>query len=143
MEAKRQVKLGFQGVDIINVHYTSRRPYSNEDTIDFSANPKVFFPEEVKNEFKILMNVSLVSKDCFEMELLAIGNFLFDRDVDENERKGLINANAPAIMFPYVRAFISTFTSNLGGVTTPIILPAQIFSGELEELILSSVIEDK
>jgi preprotein translocase subunit SecB len=37
-------------------------------------------------------------------------------------------------MFPYVRAFITTLTTNLGNVTNPLIIPTQFFKGELEEV---------
>ena len=79
------------------------------------------------------MDISLVANEFFELSLIAIGHFKFDNDIEESQKKDFVNANAPAIMFPYVRAFITTLTSNLGSVTMPIILPTQFFNGELEE----------
>jgi len=52
----------------------------------------------------------------------------------KNLKKVFVNINAPAIMFPYVRAFITTLTTNLGNVTSPLIIPTQFFKGELEEV---------
>ena len=54
---------------------------------------------------------------------------------NDKEIKPFIDINAPAIMFPYVRAFLSTLTANLGAGFPPIILPPQIFQGELEVLV--------
>jgi preprotein translocase subunit SecB len=51
-----------------------------------------------------------------------------------NLKKVFVDINAPAIMFPYVRAFITTLTTNLGNVTSPLIIPTQFFKGELEEV---------
>jgi len=36
-------------------------------------------------------------------------------------------------MFPYVRSFITTLTSNLGDVTGSLVIPTQFFQGDLPE----------
>lgn len=53
----------------------------------------------------------------------------------QNLKKSFVNTNAPAIMFPYVRAFIAMLTSNLGNVTGALNIPPQFFKGDLEELV--------
>jgi preprotein translocase subunit SecB len=45
-----------------------------------------------------------------------------------------MNINAPAIMFPYIRAFISNLTSNLGNIIQTITLPPYFFGKEIEIL---------
>jgi preprotein translocase subunit SecB len=80
------------------------------------------------------MDFDLKSKDCFELALRAVGNFELEQDIDEKLKKSFVNANAPAIMFPYVRSFITTLTSNLGNVIGPLLIPIQFFQGELNEL---------
>ncbi len=54
-----------------------------------------------------------------------------------------MHINAPAIMFPYVRAFLSTITSSFGKATGTIIIPAQTFTGELDIINLESKNQDK
>jgi preprotein translocase subunit SecB len=134
MEVTQQIKLSFHGVDIMNVDYNSLKQYNNQEMIDFSVSPKVFYPEDEKKQFKILMDVSLKCKEHFDLTLVAIGHFELDVEIEEPQKKVFVNLNAPAIMFPYVRSFITTLTSNLGNITVPIILPTQFFNGEMEEL---------
>jgi preprotein translocase subunit SecB len=65
---------------------------------------------------------------------VAVGNFEISSDeVTEEIRKTLINANATAIMFPYIRAFIATFTANLGHTTGAIDIPTKFFKGNIKE----------
>ena len=51
---------------------------------------------------------------------------------NENIKEQLIHTNAPAIVFPYLRSFISMFTSNLGTIPS-LTLPTHFFKGKLEE----------
>lgn len=140
MEVNQQLKLSFHGVDIMNVSFNSLKQYNNQEVIDFNVSPKVFYPEAEKKKFKILMDVSLKSKEYFDLSLVAIGNFELNIEIDELQKMNFVNLNAPAIMFPYIRAFITILTSNLGNVTVPVILPTQFFNGDMEEL-KPSVIE--
>ncbi|MBC7555101.1 MAG: protein-export chaperone SecB [Taibaiella sp.] len=81
------------------------------------------------------MSVTLFAENHFSLLVTGVGTFQISGDEDEigdEERNGLINFNATAIMFPYLRAFITTLTSNLGDVTSPIILPTRFFKGDLE-----------
>ncbi len=85
--------------------------------------------------FRIIMEVRLTCEGSFNLILNAVGEFYFDHGVtDEKLKKSFVNVNAPAIMFPYVRSFVSTLTSNLGGVLTSLVIPTQFFHGELEEV---------
>ncbi len=53
--------------------------------------------------------------------------------MDDEKKKNFINANAPAIMFPYIRAFVTTLTSNIGLGMAPIVIPPHFFKGALED----------
>jgi preprotein translocase subunit SecB len=133
MEINQQHRIQFHGVDIINVQFNSLNRLAPNADFQLSINPKVHYPENEKSMFQIFMEVDLRSKEFFTFSLLAIGYF----QIDENDdiRKQLVNQNAPAIMFPYIRAFISTFSSNIGLTTGPLLLPPQFFSGEVPEII--------
>ncbi|HLA57127.1 MAG TPA: protein-export chaperone SecB [Puia sp.] len=136
MEITEQIKLRFKGVDFPSVQIKSFKAYqeSEDHKMQVNIQPKVFIPKESQNTFNIIMQIDLVVQDFFILNITAIGLFeLSQETVTDEVRKSFINENSPAIMFPYVRSFISTLTSNLGKVTTPIILPTRFFKGELEE----------
>ena len=58
--------------------------------------------------------------NSLNIKIETIGLFEFDSDI-ENYKNVFFSQNAPAILFPYVRAYISTLTS-LAGIP-PVILP--------------------
>ncbi len=137
MEVSLQPKLIFHGVDFINIKFDTIEQYDNETGIDLNIEPKVFYPIGNNNYFKIFMEVYIHCEKFFDLNLVGIGNFEFDKEFENKElKKTFINTNAPAIMFPYVRSFITTLTSNLGNVTGAIIIPTQFFQGDLPDLII-------
>jgi len=134
MEVANQPKLKFHGVDFVNIQFNSMKQYDGKTGIDFQIDPTVFYPENNELFFRIIMQISLVCNGFFDLKLVGLGNFELDKTLDdENLKKTFVNANAPAIMFPYVRAFITTLTGNLGSVTGPLVIPTQFFHGELTE----------
>lgn len=135
MEITNQPKLMFHGVDFVNIKFDTLNQYDNKSGIDLNIEPKVFYPKDNDLTFKIIMDISLHSKDFFDLNLVAVGTFELDKEFDENDlKKVFVNTNAPAIMFPYVRAFITTLTSNLGNVTGALTVPTQFFQGDLPEI---------
>jgi len=74
------------------------------------------------NIYKLLFEIIITDKNkSLNINLKIEGHFEFDKDVNDEALDSFININAPAILFPYVRAYISTLTA-LSGIT-PIILP--------------------
>lgn len=136
MEVALQNKLHFIGVDFVNINVTVENhvPKDNPPTIDFKITPKVFYPDGTTDEFVIINDVKLTCKDFFNISIIAFGFFRMPGITgDIKDQKPFININAPAIMFPYIRSFISTLTGNLGVNFQPIIIPPHFFHGELEE----------
>ncbi len=136
MEVSNQIQLKFHGVDFPVINLTSDEPFfqSEENAINIDITPKVFYPKEQLYYFKIIQEIKLSSDNYFSLFILSVGTFELKADLDEKIRKSFVNINAPAIMFPYIRAFISTLTTNLGNVTGPLTIPTQFFKGELEEI---------
>lgn len=136
MEVADQIQLKFHGVDFPVINLKSENPFvqSPGTIINIDIKPKVFYPTEQPDYFKIIQEVTLSSSNFFELFIISVGTFELKANVDENLKKVFVNINAPAIMFPYVRAFITTLTTNLGNVTSPLIIPTQFFKGELEEV---------
>ena len=135
MEIKHQPRLTFHGVDFVNVHFDSKEYYNQKNQIDFNIAPKVMYSRNKDDDkiFRIIMEVVLNCKDFFKLSLTAVGAFELEKAINDDLKKTFINANAPAIMFPYVRSFISTLTGNLGNITGVLNIPTQFFKGELEE----------
>lgn len=135
MEVSNQPKLRFHGVDFANVNFSGFKHYNGKEKIDLNVEPKVLYDSNNALLFRIIMDVQLNCKDFFELKIVGIGTFELDKSFeDETQKKSFVNLNAPAIMFPYVRSFISTLTANLGVVTGSLTIPTQFFQGELEEI---------
>lgn len=137
MEVTNQIQLNFHGVDfpVINLNSENSFVQNSENIINIDIKPKVFYPSDKPEYFKIIQEVKLSSDKFFNLFIVAVGTFELKSDVDENLKKIFVNQNAPAIMFPYIRSFITTLTSNLGNVTSPLIIPTQFFKGVLEEIL--------
>ena len=134
MEIKQQPNLAFSGVDIIQVSYVSKQPYNGTANVNMELNPKVFYPDDKPNDFQIIIEATIACPDYYEISFAAAGRFTINPSLSEPIRKAFINNNAPAILFPYIRAFISTFTSNLGSSVGSVLIPPHFFKGDLEVL---------
>ncbi len=143
MNVANQPSLKFHGVNFVDVHFRALNQYDNKTGIDLKVEPKVFYPsQEDSLVFRIIMDVKLSCPDFFDIKLLAIGDFEFDKEFPDNElKKSFINANAPAIMFPYVRAFVANLTANVGNITGTLNIPTQFFSGDLPEHLVEDIEE--
>lgn len=134
MEIKNQISLKFLGVDIINVEFQVFNPVTESVPLNINIIPKVFYPNEAPGIFRIIMEVSIFAESYVILNVVALGNFEFGESVDEQLKKQFVNHNAPPIMFPYIRSFISTFTANCGNSINRLLIPTQFFQGNLEEI---------
>lgn len=72
--------------------------------------------------FKYKMSVGIEDDNKYlNIQIVASGLFEFDKNLTDLEKQAFFSVNAPAILFPYVRAYITTLTS-LSGIK-PVILP--------------------
>lgn len=135
MEVQPQTKLQFLGVEIYRTDFSSFKRQTKEDksSINFNVSPKVIHHAEV-SKFSIVMEANVECEEFYRLQIGLIGHFQLNGEISEEIRNVFINSNAPAIVFPYLRSFISSFTSNLGPIITgPITIPPQFFQGELEK----------
>lgn len=91
--------------------------------IDFDINSEVNFISE--NEFFLGLEVELFREAeknnyPFNFKVEMIGSFEIECD-DTDQKKILSEQNSVAILFPYVRALVSTYTSVSN--VSPVILP--------------------
>ncbi|WP_295667707.1 protein-export chaperone SecB, partial [uncultured Mucilaginibacter sp.] len=104
----------------------------NEEIV-LDVTPSIFLHKESKDSFEIIMSVNVSAEGSFVIETNAVGAFTIGEDASEEYRKIFMNVNSPAIMFPYVRAFLSTITASFGtNATGTITIPALTFTGELD-----------
>lgn len=131
MEITQQTKLSFFGVDIVNFNFSTSTPYDGKALINLSISPQIFFLKDSPGSFKVIFTIDLKADKYFKIGMVAIGSFKIEGEITEPMKKSFLNTNAPAIMFPYVRSFITLFTTNTGTSTTPIILPPHFFNGDI------------
>lgn len=116
--------LKFKDYVVNNIEFKNNFSFDDSPVnIDFDINSEVNFINE--NEFFLGLEVELF-KDAeknnypFNFKVEIIGIFEIDCD-DEKQKNILSEQNSVAILFPYVRALISTYTSAAN--VSPIILP--------------------
>jgi Preprotein translocase subunit SecB len=134
MEIEKQTRLAFHGVDILHVNFNFSAPCDKDMNIDINCVPRVFYPNDNNSIFKIVMEVELKDERYFNLTINAVGNFELNTEITDEIKRTFVNANAPAIMFPYIRSFISTLTANMGNAIGTLTIPTQFFKGDLEEI---------
>lgn len=78
------------------------------------------------NEFRLSLDI-IVKQDTgyYSANVIALGNFVLNENVEKLDNYCLVNS--PAILFPYVRAYISALTA-LSGIDTIIIPTLNLIS---------------
>lgn len=90
------------------------------DDVEFGIEPNGIFEEDNKM-FILTLNVLVKDKkSSLEVKMTVTGKYEYETN-DIQELVPYLGFNAPAIMFPYIRAYITNITA-LGGMS-PIILP--------------------
>lgn len=84
-------------------------------------------------QFHINIDLEIIDiENSFNLKMICVG--IFDYDIeDESLLLNFLSVNGPAIVFPYIRSFVSSFTS-LSGFDT-ITLPTLNLLGHKERLI--------
>lgn len=78
--------------------------------------------EKKEDEYIVKIKTSLETENKTQsLYLISVGKFAFTDVVDDDTKEELININAVAIMFPYVRSEVTLLTTQPG--VTPVILP--------------------
>ena len=114
--------LKFKKYEVIEIYFKKNEEYKmeeNEMETDLKIRP---FVNIIDNDMNILLDVNIFenaqeNNKPFEIHIKLKGYFRTE-GCNPNELK----ANAIAILYPYIRAIISTYTANAN--ITPLILPA-------------------
>jgi preprotein translocase subunit SecB len=75
----------------------------------------------------------------FKIDIVAVGTYVFDINIEPDTLDKYFYINAPAIIFPYIRAYISSLTA-LSGLK-PINLPTLNLSNLGSELKTHTVLK--
>lgn len=122
-----QPALDFHGVQFPSVSFHSLKEKPSEDKVEitFGVKSKLFYKDD-PNYFNLIQEIEVKSDLFFDLYIVGVGSFKLNTD-DEATKKLLANQTAPAIVYPYLRAFIASLTSGLG-VVDPIHLPVGYFN---------------
>lgn len=87
---------------------------------------------ESESLFKLDMSVNMSDeRGNINISIKIEGLFEFDSDLNETQKNNFFDINAPAILYPYVRAYLSSLTSLSG--FSHIILPTINFAARSEK----------
>lgn len=119
--AEQIAKFRFKGYKIVESHIVIVPEETVSQKINVEFEQTVGVNEEGHNmRLEMIANINDENK-ALVIKVKAHGFFEFDSDLSPSEKKIFFSTSAPAILFPYVRAYITTLSS-LSGVN-PVILP--------------------
>lgn len=119
--AEKIAKFRFKSYKIIESHIVS------DPEKEVSQNLNVEFEQTAgvnEEGYNMRLEMSAIVNDennALDIKVKAHGFFEFDSEISEKEKDTFFRTNAPAILFPYVRAYITALSSLSG--TQPVILP--------------------
>ena len=107
---------------IINRSLIEIREKKPSKSLSIHFEPRGTFTRET-GKFDLFLNVKIEDNTkAILIEIDSVGFFLLQGVEQEKMLKSYLYLNAPAILFPYLRAYIASL-STLSGAITPITLP--------------------
>ena len=110
----------------------------------FELKPQAVINRGIK-QFHINIDIEINdSENEFSLKMFAVGIFEFETDKEEN-LLNFMSINGPAIIFPYIRSFISSFTalSGFDTITLPTLNLLGFKNNILENLIDVNDLKDE
>jgi len=126
-------------IRLIDVQYTDIDCHIKKFNKDITAELEttlavnVGMSETEENQFAVILEIGLANQHkTFEFKIKATAHFESSENITMDFADSpFARINAPAIAFPYIRAFISNFTLNIG--YNPVMLPSFNFVKMAEE----------
>jgi preprotein translocase subunit SecB len=104
---------------------------SKKINIGFLPSAKYF---KAKGKFVLLLNVKIFDANkLLNIEVIAEAEYTLKGTAEGKLISNYFYINAPAILFPYIRAYISTLTT-LSGYSSPITLPTMNLASLAKDL---------
>ena len=120
MEKVKKSEFSFEGLYIKESHI-KRDIENSTGNFSFDIIPSGTIFNE-KKEFILNLVAELADENnSFEAKIHAVATFRFNEVISNDILENYFYINAPAIVFPYLRAYITSLTSLMGH--TPVILP--------------------
>lgn len=134
----KKAKFQFEGYRIDKSTF-KRSPGEIGKSISIQFNPRAKFDSQ-SNLYELTLGLLIKDvSEVLEIEIETVGNFKLEKDCDDFEMKNYFSINAPAILFPYIRAYIATLTT-LSGYLNPITLPTMNLTALAKDLEKNTVI---
>lgn len=112
-EQSKTAKFQFKNYKIIKSHFELKGD-NPSTTINLKFDPKGTISKE-NSCFKLNLSVSIEDENkSFFIEVVIVADFYFDTDISPDNLNQYFFVNAPALLFPYVRAYIATLTTLSG-----------------------------
>lgn len=129
MKPEEQLLLKFEKFNISNVAFEVKDEYFVGEPKKLEIALKSDFEFYTDKEFFLILNLKLFdSLQSISIEVTVKAKFSSNQVfTEEFMQSNLVKINAPTLVFPYLRAFVSTLTAN-SGFTIPIILPTLNFA---------------
>jgi preprotein translocase subunit SecB len=120
------MQIQFKDLQVTSINYKSNTfEKSITDKLETTLKFNTQFNDDNDKIFGINFIINLLNQE-FNLEINAIGHFVTTETINEDFKKtSFLTINAPAIAYPYLRAFISTLILNMG--FSPVMLPTVNF----------------
>lgn len=125
-------KFRFSGYQILKSNISINDPSKISENLEIKFKRSSGVIEE---ELKYKLDLEVIIEDdnkSLLIEVISNGFFEFDKGITEEEKAVFFNTSAPAILFPYLRAYISTLTT-LSGIQTVILPTVNLSSGAVHK----------
>lgn len=111
----------FDNYIIRHSEHNIKREKLDADSLSLEINPK-----GVKYNDKFILTLDIIVKDDagnFDLKIIVDGYFRFRENIPVDQLSKYFIINAPAIIFPYIRGYISMLTSlsGIGNITLPVL----------------------
>jgi len=122
-----QAKLQFKGFEITKI-VLDRDPSVKSGNFNVDIQHIAQAQEDNKNKIKsvFIITINSEAQPLFNFQVQAIGDFEIIGEADEKIYNNFMNISAPSIVYPYIRAFISTTMLQAG--IQPVIIPTINFA---------------
>lgn len=119
--AEEKSKFQFLGYQIVEsvIKITEGKDISDNINVNFEQTIGV---DEGDHKMRLTLTAVVTDENnVLDVKVTANGYFHFDSDISDEMKDTFFCINAPAILFPYIRAYVTTLSA-LSGVD-PIIIP--------------------
>lgn len=108
----KEALVKFRGYGLNSLQLAKLEKKHNKKNVkgDLELKSSFFQSSENKNMYMVLVNVATIT-NTHDITMSLEGYFEFDPTVERFTRDRFLTSNAPAILYPYCRSFISMISS--------------------------------